>query len=447
MIHLELHLTDTEKALKKHVQEWNAKRRDELDAENKTRLENGEKEISFKSVSVKGTHINTAKMLFRALYKHLLTMADGKFAEPTPFRTNNHAIATMCCTSPATAWRHICKLTECGVIQFKVFHGSNASYELHFNPEILVAVKNYDFIDALLKSAKKLLKTDILPQAVHEKIMQKMPSFGEAPLGMISFCDDIAFGTLQELNVNMEEGAFGNFSTDNVSSRNAIRQELLQEQESITLENVLNTDVNKQPETAQQTRGNENGAPPPQKCSPREIKELLQFHVDMAWDIAHNALYERKYIKDDDVIAAKKFIEQYFLPTSQQENPRFAEMFNRFAVRILLARRWVKKSPVRFIPNPSLYFDPYFEHGFRGTKQWFVAHQEAQKKNKDWNSNLKLFSIIYQVFKKEPTYENYRKGTQRLAKLKDKRLGELFQKCVINDENYSSIQIQEYYAA
>lgn len=85
---------------------------------------------------------STAKDIIR-IYGLFLVKANGVEAvDPDnlpPIRTNNVQLAKMANASPRTIQRHIIRLQEAGIITNKVWHGTNSSYELFINPEILLA--------------------------------------------------------------------------------------------------------------------------------------------------------------------------------------------------------------------------------------------------------------------------------------------------------------------
>ena len=119
------------------------------------------------SLQVRQSVASTAKELIR-IYGISLVKANGieKFdKENLPsLKTNNVQLSKLSNSSTRTVQRHIKKLMQAGVITKKIWHGTNSSYELWINPNILLVKEKES-----QKVAKRLLnevieKTSLMAQ-------------------------------------------------------------------------------------------------------------------------------------------------------------------------------------------------------------------------------------------------------------------------------------------
>ncbi len=442
---LQVHLSATEKEVKKYIKGYNAQ------------LKPTEAE-TVKAQTLKATHINTMMCIVKAYYKHLKEIDKvgiGTDGTMPAFKLNNVALAEMNGSAVSinkstnarysnTSWRHLIRLEQAKLIEKTAWHGTNSGYQIKITPAILIACPDFDFNNLLLVTAKSMLATEQLPQRVQDAIYSLTPSFSDFPSAAITTtCNHIVNRTLQELNINMTEGVAVSNNIINTNSEKRIGDYLLQEQQSINkglflkVEQFLSTQDSISPQK-------QADCPPPKKNIPTSTMKLMLQYVSMSWEFAHSVLYNNKNIFEPDIAASKNFIIQFYRNTAESQQPQFANLFNQFAERCLLARRYRNRDINHFIPNPALYFDPHFEFGFRGTRAWYEITKEQRKKNKEYNQHNKLLAYLFREYKTNPTLPVFMKHKQQLQKLKNKEPYEIYCSFIIDPENFDANSINKF---
>jgi len=381
-----------------------------------------------KKNTLKSTHINTAKAIIRAYAKHLkaLSLAHLRPLEPH-FRTNNVALAEMTSLNPSSVWRHVERLITHGIIKEKIFRGTNASYELIINPDILAADNGVEFEAFKDSQYQKLMKKQQLDEADYAFLKTIKADFSQGfyfsllPF-MIAECKHIEDRKhLQETNINMEQETVERYSAALHNSENAIDESThFQEQETINRKQRRQADG----------------------CA----KKTTDFWVGMVWNFLIMALYSGRRQPDETLeYRAKGFILHHL--TKETENvPEISEKWisvraNAMMECAMLARRYKERSPDRFIPNIDTWLDPEFQHGFIGTIPWLTKTRKRRKENREYLASVKELVKWYNYYVKYPGLHSFMQARQALGKKHDKGLIEIFdqavEKCnLTNDDVY-----------
>ena len=164
----------------------------------------------------------TAKELIR-LYGVSLIKANG-VGEVDPnnlpsLKTNNVQLATLSHSSSRTIQRHISKLMEAGVITEKVWHGSNASYEVWINPKILCVTRKKSQNELKMERDEQLRKQALEAQKAHFEKEQstKRPHTDSGNTGNTN---NIIMDVVNSMKIPSGEGINSrNVSTGNTSKR------------------------------------------------------------------------------------------------------------------------------------------------------------------------------------------------------------------------------------
>jgi hypothetical protein len=108
---------------------------------------------------------------------------------------------------------------------------------------------------------------------------------------------------------------------------------------------------------------------------PRQHRKYSQEYsfTEPAWNIAHTLLWPEQPFSEDETEHAKRYIQSYF---DQSANRQLA--FSAFCERIILTQKYLSASPSRFVPNPSVWFNPLYQYGFAGTKSWYLSVQKKR---------------------------------------------------------------------
>ncbi|RYD77194.1 MAG: hypothetical protein EOP53_13370 [Sphingobacteriales bacterium] len=161
--------------------------------------------------------------------------------------------------------------------------------------------------------------------------------------------------------------------------------------------------------------------------------------VASAYMFAMQTLYKGRHFNDLEHAHAQSYIKIYY---TQSKNLNTAHIG--FLERIILKKYQMDRHPEYFMPPPSCYFNPVFEHGFVWTKDKYREIREKRMQQADYYSNIRLFVDLYRNYSKNPGIEFYRKAEVQLGKLRDgQRLLQMFYSCVTNPDDYIN-QIDNY---
>jgi len=355
-----------------------------------------------KKETLKATHINTAKAIIRAYANHLKNINQAHIRPLDPhFRTNNVALGKMTSLEATSIWRHVDRLITHGIIKEKIFRGSNASYELIINPEILAA-DNGVVIEAYKDSQyQKLAKKQQLDESDYVFLNTIKADFSQGiyfsmlPY-MIAKCNDIENRKhLQETNININPETVERYSATLHHSENAIDKSMhFQEQETINRKQRRQADC----------------------CA----NKTTDFWVGMVWNFLIMALYSGRRQPDETLeYRAKGFILHHL--TKETENvPEISEKWisaraNAMMECAMLARKYKERSPDRFIPNIDTWLDPDFQHGFIGTIPWLTKTRKRRKENREYLASVKELVKWYNHYVKYPGLHSFMQGRQALG--------------------------------
>jgi hypothetical protein len=433
-IYLYIDHTRTDKALKAFIDNYNE------------RIKLLEPE-SYKRKSVKTTHLTTALVIKKMFSQFLYTNARLKLTG-APFKINNQAVAT-CLeagkkgtkVAKSTIWRHVTKLIECGVLQNKAWHGSNSSYEIELNPAVLVAESNLEYTELIISRYAGLTGEMSLSEEKLAELSTLRPSFLEAPLGcMVATCMHIASGSLPELKSNIVSSGV----VDSVAINNDFSNTILPEHESINSNSAASPGctTNTKTEVSEQEHAPGPAVERPVKNASNELAKLINFHIERAWAVLLSMFYRERYLSEHEISMAKAFLYQYFSAAHTKRS--LASLSNQYFERLTLVYFYVKKSPAHFMPRPGLWLDPRFKHGFAGTRDWLEKDKLRRAEIKGYNQNRKRLAELLQDYYAEPTALMYQKASQELGKKRDKELLDLFNRCVLDAENFKHKTFETY---
>ncbi len=352
-----------------------------------------------------------------------------EFGERLPsFRTNNIQLAQRlnCCERTIRGLR--ARLKEAKVIEAECWHGSNSSYEIWLNPDLLYmsaaetqsenAAEFFARPDG--RPASRSLQT--LPHTV-----TSLPVLDTNPLNKLS-------------------GAPFTPTTDNqsVTDKQAVENsDSVVDNAEAPVENPHGA-ADGIPETGYRTsiRKTKDTSPPELRAAPPqnspdtlaevtaglEHSEQLQLErlVQRMWATARNLLYADWWLADSEVERARARLAEYL----RYAPPRnWKAGASEVMERIALVRKWID----RHYPDgdyrmnlPANYFDVRnsTRAGFIRTKQWFREHKASQRAIHDAVQVTKAVKEYLRSLESGAPYgpaEAYRRISQRLNK-RDARL-------------------------
>ncbi len=387
---------------------------------------------TYSQLAIKASQERTAIALIDMYAAFLKNNAKLKLMDAV-FRTNNQAVSTKLNkrTSRVTVWRHISRLIKAGVLQNKKFNGTNASYELQFNPEVLVADVSNELISVLTKQCMAQNPTGNSANEQNQAIINVRACFKANPRGFIppntvSFCNHT-----EHRNYTLEQNI--NKQISSCSQVGHLAQP------------VNNDPLNQEPTVPEPSLAQEHGSNHSHAKVPAAAAVDIALFASICWNIAVSIFsgWKKKiaggYITPSQIQLAKEFIAGHLKTTISGGRPP-QHFVNSFCVTLHNYNRFLAKNSYAFLPDPNLYFDPHFTcddgspAGFVKSKEVYVNnYHKWKKKNTIHNKRMKLLCRLYSDFALSPTYENYSSACQQLAKL-DPGLLDLFNTFITNHQ-------------
>ncbi|MCC7303481.1 MAG: hypothetical protein IT233_12650 [Bacteroidia bacterium] len=108
--------------------------------------------------------------------------------------------------------------------------------------------------------------------------------------------------------------------------------------------------------------------------------EAIALLTEASWEFTKMQLYGGHAFSKHEIELAKQHIAQYYEDILPELFMRYAgKYFSYFCERVLMAKRYVMRDSSRYIPNPSLWFNPDNEKGFVGTRKWLEENLRKQQ--------------------------------------------------------------------
>ncbi len=458
-IFLEPDIQETESKLKDFVQKYNDKLKSDpqfCESEFHKHLTNNTEGIKQtpRSLAIKPMVLVSALQVVKFYHSHLKALSTtGRPSSAGDFKINNQALSTRLIYCKGTSHRHLDRLIVAGIMKDYVFRGSNSGFELRVNNRLLVARKDMRFTDMLIEQAKMKAEDGVVDIKVINSIYKLRPSFIDYPNGYYTTWSYIATNTLGlKKNNNIEiQGIVKNLNNSNNASSQQPDQ-------------VLNNDSIECPEnrTTQELPLEQSELPNFKKYAkiitpsyqqnnswavdnerklnnlPAKIRGQIDFYIERSFIFAKNVLWPDEILTNYQAKAIIDFLLTYYIyaTTLQHKTPPLRKFFTEFAARIQISRDYVKRQPNRFIMQPSLYFT-HESSGFRGTKPWYIKSRKKQQQKTEWNQNQRKVAHLFIKYQFDKTTDNYLKAVQQLGKLHDKSHLELFNKCVLEPQEFN----------
>jgi len=438
-IFLEIHHKDTRRAIRAHIEEFN-----------KQLLINNPND--FKKLKIKRNTEDVVFAVLDAYSKHLLRNASNGHTD-TCFKINNAAIARMINRSRKCVWENLKRAYSCGIFNRDayVFHGTNSSYEIAFNHNVLVACHSSEYSDLLIKKHQLDVNNLEIPVEKRVEMLAARPRFSDAKNGcIVTFCNHIVpVINLQEQNINMDKvdfvknkiGELENSAEFSDETQRVSSHDLKKRQEQGSIKGKKKTVVPPLPPNSsgaikqeQISRGREF-----EKVANTVDIDLLNFNVDSALKISLSLLFSDKFVTEFDVQAARLDLIKYFNP--EKKVKKMWELSQ--DLHLALFEAYKSKKRGKFIPSKLWsYFDPRVPYGFYQT---LVHVQDVVKpymeKQKEYSKSIKELYTLLRSYMKNPTSENYIKASQFLGKKKNKFYLEFFNQSVVSPSNIDFSQI------
>jgi hypothetical protein len=388
-----------------------------------------------------GSHVQLMKQLLWLLKKQasnyqLVAPAAEDGYLMRPLRTNNKQLAKYLKCSERTV-RNLRKRVKLAGWIAEVWHGSNASFEIHLNPDLLhleetttKSQKNFAPLFLYREGLRKILPhtpTGISCQGI--KKLNEL-SGGETPLGLENQAP-VELITVENPISGVEKPENGASPaeptpeiTGNRTGNNPGRSDLARKPQ--------NPDLEIPPKKVPRKKG--SAAPAFPATLPESLEEItghlsqrerqiLHRLVDTMWNTARQRLYADDWLDERQVKIAKIALAEY-LVYAPFDRRRWQRGTNEVITRIELVARWLdrrrKAGKKAWVPIPEIYFDVRnASGGFRNTKSWYKRHLRnvAKIKNKELLTKARneYLRSLEDGAKTGPT-ETLRRILQRLGK-------------------------------
>ena len=172
----------------------------------------------------------------------------------------------------------------------------------------------------------------------------------------------------------------------------------------------------------------------------------ISMYTNKSWDFAQQILYPKHQFSDQQIHLSKQYIKDYFALISQSGFKNNVErLFTDFCERILLARKYIDKSPARFIPVPWVWFDKNFTSGFKGTLSWLKKVKQNRLLLKTKYENLSQLCTLYKSYSSQLSIHCYKTTEAQIKSLSDLQLTNLYYGCVAEAKNFNPSYLHRYY--
>lgn len=426
----------------------------------------------YKALTIKSTEETTMWSVLEMFGGYLQSNAIRKLA-PDEFRINNQAICTKKSNriDPSTVYRHIRKLTCAGVIKEKVFRGSNTSFDLKLNENLIHLRPNQEYNFYLMELYKVMMgDAQVKPQAFRG-LSSFSGTLANFPFGFtLASCKHISTGIiLLEHKINMESGIV---SFDfRLRANSSLENQAANENFDKNLNNK--GQIAGQKNLDQVARGGPGAAAGENEFTDFEADYQETMQVGVSLDRADHQKKNRQQAKSEEEKLWKEVLSFYCYATAilwpnriittfernricahiykhfkaaLGDNPVIPGVYNfrgTFMFRILLTQKYLKKNPMWTIESPSSYFDFENKRGFNGTVEWVDRSKKMEEQNKLYLDHYRKFIQGWKDFTKQPDMQTYRSVAQTLGKLKNECWVTYFNQGVANLNSIENIGLNE----
>lgn len=437
-----------------------------------------------------GVIIALIRIYGKQLYAHNKTLSPrskpteldrSDYSNIIPCSTNNEEIGKEVGCSGRTVRRHLVKLASMGFIIEKGYHGPTQNFELWINQEIIQVVPHIFSIDL----EKDYRKAKVIEQ---QKTIELQPETED----VIQYLEKVVKTTLNKRKNGLSPNSFADKMSaikENISFRNNkknINAEKLSESHPTDAEKPLTDnferfDASRRETSFNGTNKSEGGdfgandekysagggglgsrlarkmgierpnsnksedklASPTMKDALQtppfrdgQLFTLAQKLSNSLWKVSAALLYNETPLNDSEILRARKILLLYYATAQNSEEMQSFHL--NYMERIAMVRRWMNRKRSRYVPIPSVYFDPRHKGGFSDTSEW-LKKRLADKTFKAKERITKKCTMHYNL---NPTPENYQLQLQKVQTLQEPKLEGRFkwyiQNNITNEQlNYS----------
>lgn len=369
----------------------------------------------YRKESLKSTHMETARELIRCYAAHILKPGQLQIERPKSFHVSNKGVGKNKLQHRTTIYRHILVLGQTGIVTNKTFHGSSRGIEIELNQQVLVYKKDPNDIG-------KEVRAEI--QRLDSRIKENVAS-----------CHDKDAVYLQEA-FNINKG--GGYVDKEKMGKSGMGTPKCPPQTQAAVPLPLDTAMERS--VPQKRTWGVAGDDP-------NFSEIIDFYAKQAWSFARSVLYFKNDLSDMQERLALMYVREYFSLIKHEIFKRnFVDrLFNDFCERIILAKRYIDRSPERFIPVPSVWFNKHFRNGFCGTLAWLNKVRANRIALSGYIKKLSGLCSIYRQYLSDANVHSYYVSLKKVEALGDPTLVEYFNYCVVDKSRFDVGYLRNYY--
>lgn len=166
----------------------------------------------------------------------------------------------------------------------------------------------------------------------------------------------------------------------------------------------------------------------------REKKKIcnMYFLKDAAWHFAHAVLWGQHQFSEEEITAAKACILDYFRETTHTK-----KAFVAFCERVILTEKYLSADKSRYVPNPSVWLNKNYQHGFAGTKSWYQGIEAKRVEVPGYLKHLTLAATYFLSYVRKPSAEILKSCRNKLLALNAKNVLQHFYNSIVHFNHFS----------
>lgn len=157
----------------------------------------------------------------------------------------------------------------------------------------------------------------------------------------------------------------------------------------------------------------------------------IELFTHAAWEFARCALWPDQHLSFEEIEDAKAYIREYFKAATGKKRP-----FTALCQRVVLTQKYLRKSPSRYVPKPSVWFNRRYPFGFAGTLPWLYRVEQQRKLVPGYLAHIEALADGYYEYAMKPTKKAYKRCRQELGHYHATTLIELLD-ATVNAKKYN----------
>lgn len=159
----------------------------------------------------------------------------------------------------------------------------------------------------------------------------------------------------------------------------------------------------------------------------KENKTTIENYCEGAWSFASTILWPEQNFQKEEIQLALQYIRYYFELARDKK-----KAFVAFCERVVLTNRYVSAQPNRFLPNPSVWFNFHYAHGFAGTRNWLEQIQAKRTDIPGYLQHITTVAEYYLQYIQRPSAKIFNGCRKKLLALKAYSLLQFFYNAILH---------------